>query len=126
MALDYRGEVSILELMVYTCALLTSIYLSFRHRLSRNAGWIFLTIFSLVRIIGASCQLATLSSPSNHLLTAITTLDSLGLAYLLFASLGLLSRVYAASYPSLHPVRSVVNIYLDLTRAIKPPPHSKQ
>lgn len=61
-------------------------YLSFRHRLGRDAGWIFLTTLSLVRIICASCQLATLSNSAIRLLSAITSLDSVGLAYSLFAS----------------------------------------
>lgn len=47
MGLDERGDIAILEIIVYTPILVSSGFLIFRHGLTRNAGWIFLLILSI-------------------------------------------------------------------------------
>ena len=94
MTIGYRGGVSIGELVVYSPALLIAIYLSIRHGFGRSAGWMFLIIFCLARIIGAAMQLATISSPTNTgLYTGYAILQNVGLSPLMLATLGLLSRL---------------------------------
>ena len=91
--LTSAGYISIVELIVYFPALGTSIYICSRHGWSRATGWIYTLLLSLIRIVGAICQLVTYSSPSRNLIIATFIIDSIGLAPLLFATLGLLSRL---------------------------------
>lgn len=94
MTITYRSGVSIGEIVVYTPALLIAIYLAVRHGFSRSAGWMFLVLFTLVRIIGAGMQIATISSPDNvSLYTGYAILQNIGLSPLMLATLGLLSRL---------------------------------
>ncbi|KAH8801681.1 hypothetical protein F5884DRAFT_524141 [Xylogone sp. PMI_703] len=93
MTISYRSGVSIAELVVYVPALFVAFFLCIRHGFGRSAGWFFLIIFCLARIIGPSMQLATISDPTNiSLYTGSAILQSIGLSPLLLASLGLLSR----------------------------------
>ena len=65
MAIDYRSGVSILLLIFYLPALATAIFLSVRHGFTRSAGWRFMIIFTLARILCACFQLATINQPQN-------------------------------------------------------------
>lgn len=88
------NKISIAQLIIYTPALMIAIILSIRHGYTRSSGWIYLTIFSLARILGAALQLATIAHPTDiSLLVGATTLQSIGLSPLILCMLGLLSRV---------------------------------
>lgn len=65
MTIDYRGGVSILLLIFYIPALATAILLSVRHGFTKSAGWRFMIIFTLARILSACFQLATVNQPQN-------------------------------------------------------------
>lgn len=94
MTLTYRNGVSIAEIIVYVPSLAIACFLAFRHGLGRNAGWLFLIIFCLARIIGPCMQLATISSPKNiDLYTGYSILQNIGLSPLMLATIGLLSRL---------------------------------
>lgn len=84
---------AIWELIYYVVALICSIFVSCRQGLSRSSGWIFLTIFSTMRVIGYSAQIATITATSDTAETIATIAGFLGLSPLLLATLGLLSRV---------------------------------
>lgn len=92
MKFSARGGISILELGVYLPALVIAVIVCSRHGFGRASGWIYTLILCVVRILGACCQLATYSSQSSGLLEATIILDTIGLAPLLLATLGLLSR----------------------------------
>lgn len=92
MGFDKQAGVSVLELVLYIPSLIVAAVVCKRHGFGRNSGWIFTLILCLVRIIGACCQLATLSSSSKGLIEAVLILESVGLSPLLLATLGLLSR----------------------------------
>ncbi|KAI1868389.1 hypothetical protein JX265_007212 [Neoarthrinium moseri] len=93
MALTERNGVSIAEICVYTPALAIAIWLCVRHGFGRSSGWLYLIIFSLARLIGASMQLATISQPQNiSLYIGSFTLENVGLSPLILVELGLLSR----------------------------------
>jgi hypothetical protein len=88
------NKISIAELAVYTPALAIAFLLSWRHGFGRNAGWLYLIIFSVARLLGAALQLATIDQPTNTgLLTGAATLQNVGLSPLLLTALGLLGRV---------------------------------
>jgi hypothetical protein len=94
MGLNFRDGVSILKLAIYSPYLFASIYVCFKHGLMKGSGWIYLSIFCLLRIIGASAQLASISSHSTTPYTIAAVCDAIGLSPLLLASLGLISRAY--------------------------------
>jgi len=64
-----------------------------RHGFKRTSGWIFILILSVIRIAGAICQLLTYDNPTEGLIKATLILDSVGIAPLLLAVLGVLSRL---------------------------------
>ncbi|PMD12646.1 hypothetical protein NA56DRAFT_740324 [Hyaloscypha hepaticicola] len=93
MTLSNLNDLSIVELIGYTPACFCSTLLCIRHVFGLNKGWIFPLIFSLIRIAGASLELATIYSPASvPLLTSATLLSSIGLSPLLLTTLGLLNR----------------------------------
>ncbi|RDH39642.1 hypothetical protein BDQ94DRAFT_7323 [Aspergillus welwitschiae] len=94
MAVNYRHGLSILELIVYLPSLFISLFMGFRHGFQRNAGWILLIIFSLARVVGSCCYLATIAHPETiDLYIAWGVCTSIGLAPLISTCVGLLSRV---------------------------------
>ena len=94
MGLDFRDGISILKLIVYIPYLFASIYVCVKHGFMKGSGWIFLSVFCILRIVGSSAQLASISSHSTTPYTIAAVCDAIGLSPLLLASLGLLSRAY--------------------------------
>jgi hypothetical protein len=90
----YPDGIAIWKLIYYAPALVASIWVSWRHGFAKNSGWIFLAIFSLIRIINSGAQIATISSQSTTPETIALVTGFLGLSPLLLASLGILARVY--------------------------------
>ncbi|KAG9238438.1 hypothetical protein BJ875DRAFT_367896 [Amylocarpus encephaloides] len=94
MTFTYHNGISVAEIVAYTPCLLIAILLCIRHGFRRSAGFYFLIIFSLARILGGSMQLATISSPTSiSLQTGSAILTGIGFSPLLLATLGLLSRL---------------------------------
>ena len=93
MTVTYRHGISILQLIIYLPSLFLSIFLIIRHVLRTNSGFLFLSTFALVRIVGACCDLATISNPSVvGLYIAAAICSSIALSPLMLACTGLLSR----------------------------------
>ncbi|KAJ9211496.1 hypothetical protein DTO166G4_6917 [Paecilomyces variotii] len=94
MAISYRHGISILELIFYTPAIFVALLLAFRHGFRKSSGWYYFIIFSLARIVGSCCYLATISYPtSTDLYIAYAVCSSVGVGPLLHANTGLLSRI---------------------------------
>jgi len=92
--LTILNRISIAEICVYTPFLLIALLLSSRHGFGRNAGWLYLILFSVIRILGSALALATLNDPTNvGLATGAATLQTIGLSPLILTMLGLLGRV---------------------------------
>jgi hypothetical protein len=94
MTLDFRDGVSILKLVIYTPYFFASLYVCFKMGFMKGSGWIYLSIFCLLRIVGSSAQLASISSHSTTTYTIAAVCDAVGLTPLFLASLGLISRAY--------------------------------
>ncbi|KAL7937851.1 hypothetical protein V8C35DRAFT_319915 [Trichoderma chlorosporum] len=92
MVLGPQGYVSIVEIIVYTPALIAAIIITSRHGFHRASGWIYTVILCALRIAGAICQLLTYTDHSEGLLQAALIIDSIGISPLLLATLGVLSR----------------------------------
>src|SRR5450432_960696 len=89
--------ISIAELIFYVPGLLVAVFLTLRLGFRRSFGWIFLIVFTLVRIIGACLELAAKNDPDSiSLQTGYTILLTIGLSPLLLTGLGLLGRCIAS------------------------------
>lgn len=99
MSITYRNGIAILQLVLYLPAFFFALWLAFRHGFRRNAGWIYLVILSLIRIVGSCAQLETISNNSSGAETTAAICVSIGLSPLILLCLGLLSRVYVSSTP---------------------------
>ena len=91
-SLAYRDGISILQLIAFLPSFFVAAFLVFRHGIRTSGGFIFLVIFSIARIVGACCELATIKNPSTGLYTAAAICSSIGLSPLLMTCSGLLSR----------------------------------
>ncbi|ERS96984.1 uncharacterized protein SPSK_02673 [Sporothrix schenckii 1099-18] len=97
MALTIYNDISIVQLVFFLPSLFIAGTLCYRHGIRRSAGWIYLVILSLMRIIGASMELATIASPDNvSLATGASILQTIGLSPLILMLLGLVTRTYTA------------------------------
>lgn len=121
MALDGHGDLAIAELVFYVPAVALALWVAFRHGFSKQAGWIFLAILALVRIIGPSMLLAYEHKPSKSLLIGAIVLDNIGISPLLLAMLGILKRVFVSHFHDL----LVYSLSTKLTITAQEPKHAQ-
>jgi len=94
MTVSYRDGIAILQLVFFVPALFLAVLLCVRHGFGRNAGWLFLVVFSLTRILGSSFYLAANNQPrTSWLYVAAAVCSSIGLGPLVLLCVGLVSRV---------------------------------
>ncbi|KAF4454101.1 hypothetical protein F53441_3338 [Fusarium austroafricanum] len=94
-SLNSHDDIAIAEIVVYTFLLFGALFLCKIHGFSRNAGWFYIVILSLARIIGSGLLLGTVNDPSNtSLYVGWITLNGLGLGPLILINLGLLGRCF--------------------------------
>ncbi|GBE78458.1 predicted protein [Sparassis crispa] len=107
MALDKRGDVAAAEIVIYIPILVISFILVVRHGFARTAGWIFLVILSIIRIVGGVTHVLSETSDKNNstLITIYSIMESAGLSPLLMATLGFCNTVAQNSVDS-HPLMS--------------------
>ncbi|GLA12561.1 hypothetical protein AnigIFM62618_008507 [Aspergillus niger] len=87
--------IAIAELIVYIPISIVTLFVVLRHGFHRQLGWIYLFIFSGVRIAGAVMEILSETHPDNTTdLEWAIILQSVGLSPLLLSSLGLLKRVF--------------------------------
>ncbi|KAJ9417411.1 hypothetical protein FOXG_09362 [Fusarium oxysporum f. sp. lycopersici 4287] len=93
--MDAHDDIAIAEIVIYTFILIGALFLCKTHGFGRTAGWLYICILSLARLIGSSMLLATINDPSNtSLYVGWLTLNGLGLGPLILILLGLLSRCF--------------------------------
>ncbi|KAK4461918.1 hypothetical protein QBC42DRAFT_338692 [Cladorrhinum samala] len=96
MTLSTINSIAAAQLAIYVPLFLISILLAYRHGFRRNAGWLYIVIFSLTRVVASSLQLSTASMkspPSVGLVVATQVFYSVGVSTLVLALLNLLGRV---------------------------------
>jgi len=95
MGLDARGYVSVVELVVYVPLAFATGFLVFNTGHGRKAGWVYLMVLSIVRVIGGALHIATETdaNPPIALFIATGVLESAGLSPLMLATLGFLKVV---------------------------------
>jgi hypothetical protein len=105
MMLDYRNDISILEIVIYVPCLFLGIFLAIKHGMGKSSGWLYLIIICLARLIGAGMQLATIKDPKNYnLYIGSAILNNVGFTPLELASLGFLSRLLTSINKTKHTV----------------------
>ena len=93
MTFDYRVGIALLEIIIYIPSFFFALWISARHGFNKSSGWIYLTILTIARIVGASLQLDTITNHSVGVKIASSICASVGLSLLILACLGVLSRV---------------------------------
>lgn len=87
-------QVAIAELVVYIPISLVTIWVVLRHGFHKQLGWIYLFIFSGIRIAGAILEILSVHNPTNaNYEEWALILQSVGLSPLILSTLGLLKRV---------------------------------
>ena len=90
----YADGVAIFRLVYYAPCIVGSLVVAWKHGFLKSSGWIFLSIFSILRVVGAAAQIATIDNLNNNTAFTIALICSvMGLSPLLMATLGLLSRM---------------------------------
>ncbi|KAK8117217.1 uncharacterized protein PG998_005498 [Apiospora kogelbergensis] len=86
----YRDGIAILQVIVFACFLPAGIWF----KVSGRLGWFGVTFISLIRIIGASCMLATIGAKdADGLWTGVVVCESFGILVLFFLLLEMLERL---------------------------------
>ncbi|KAM3430713.1 hypothetical protein MY4824_007511 [Beauveria thailandica] len=102
---DTYDGLAVAQILLYTPFLGGAIMLCLRHGLAKSAGWRYLAVLALVRLVGSALRLASLSSPANQsLYIAWLVLGGLGLGPLILTLLGLLSRTFASMRRNGHDI----------------------
>lgn len=105
-----REAIAIAELSVYSITILLCTIIVLRLGFHRQLGWIYLLIFSGIRIAGAVFEILSSNNPTDSSdLEWAAILQSVGLSPLILASLGLLKRVYVCLAISSRVLPSIAN-----------------
>jgi hypothetical protein len=91
--LGARGGIAILQEIVYVPLFIIAIFIVIKLGFNKRLGWLYLVIFSLVRILGAAFEISFTQMPQVWSATAAGVCDSIGLAPLLLITMALLKRV---------------------------------
>lgn len=85
----YRDGISVAQVITFSVSLLFAVYF----RRTRRIGWFCIGVFSLIRLISASCYLAIMKKDSKSLWATVFVCESLGVMLIIFLYLELLYRV---------------------------------
>ncbi|KAL0950696.1 hypothetical protein HGRIS_007473 [Hohenbuehelia grisea] len=93
--LPERGKIAAAEIAFYIPIALVTIVLVARYAFRRDAGWLFLFVYSLIRITNGALLVAAyeVSPPNLELFRAAVALDIAALAFLILATIGFLGLV---------------------------------
>jgi hypothetical protein len=85
----YRDGIAAAQVAAFSTPFLFAIYFKY----TRRIGWFCIGVFSLLRIIGASCKLAAINNDSRGLSAVIFVCESLGMILIIFLLLEMLERM---------------------------------
>ncbi|KAI0184235.1 hypothetical protein EV127DRAFT_444656 [Xylaria flabelliformis] len=91
--LNFRDATAIVQLAFFAFYLAGGLFLCHKHGWHRAGGWSIVVIFSLLRLTGASFQLATISHPTRAIYAGALVTESIGIAPLIGISAGMLGRL---------------------------------
>lgn len=91
---DERYAISIPQLIIYAILFPLAAFVGFRHGFRKASGWLYLSIFTAIRIASSCLGVVSYHHPTNRDdLVWYSVLGGVGISPLLLASKGLLSRV---------------------------------
>ncbi|KAH9945606.1 hypothetical protein B0H21DRAFT_709309 [Amylocystis lapponica] len=92
MALDKRGFISASEVVVYVPILIIGVVLVLRHGFSKKAGWLYLVILSVMRIVGGVTHILSETTDKNNITLKVVygICEGSGTSPLLLATMGFL------------------------------------
>lgn len=94
MTLSTREAIAVAELVVYIPAFALALLVFIRQGFTRQLGFLYLVIFTAIRIAGAAVEILSQQNPTNPSDAEWAgILSTIGLSPLLLASTGLLKRV---------------------------------
>ncbi|KAI4721093.1 hypothetical protein E4T48_02654 [Aureobasidium sp. EXF-10727] len=85
----YRDGICVAQIITFSVSLL----LAASFYWTRRIGWFCIGVFSLIRLVSASCYLAIISNDSESLWATVFVCESLGIMLIIFLFLELLHRV---------------------------------
>ncbi|KAH6869511.1 hypothetical protein B0T10DRAFT_523645 [Thelonectria olida] len=85
---QFRDGIAVTQIVLFTAFLAIGILFYFQLK----NGWFSITLFSAIRLVGASCMLATLRTDSRGVWATVFVSESLGMVLLTFLLLNLLKR----------------------------------
>ncbi|KAL8388735.1 hypothetical protein RB599_010063 [Gaeumannomyces hyphopodioides] len=84
----YRDGIAVFQIVCFSTFFLCAIAMA----RSRKNGWFFIGGLAVIRLVGASCLLATLKNNSRSVWAGVYVCESLGVLLLTFLLLGMLER----------------------------------
>lgn len=115
MSLNDKGKMAAAELGFYAPIAGLSGYLVFRYALRRDAGWLFLTLFSMAKMAHGALIVAGQLKPDMDALTAAYILEPSALSLLLIATIGFLGMAGQHTYSEMPRVTTIFRIFALLT-----------
>lgn len=120
--LTETGIVSIISIAIYVPCLFLAAFLLTRHGFTRSGGWIFVVLFTLIRVVGSALELSIdgdkniqPNTEQANLNLASQILQSVGLVPLLSALMAFLGRI-----------DDVCSLYIHVTPQVQRALHTTQ
>ncbi|KAJ9388386.1 hypothetical protein DTO063F5_2717 [Paecilomyces variotii] len=114
MHLDNNGKLAIVQLIYYSPALIASILVTRKQGFSYAAGWHYLIVLSVLRIVGNILQIVaeSQSTPNLELTITAATIAGVGLSPLTLATMGILRRINMRMTPEFVSLRVFRIMYI--------------
>ncbi|KAF9458735.1 hypothetical protein BDZ94DRAFT_1225790 [Collybia nuda] len=113
LSLDVKGKIAAAQIAIYVPVVAFTIILVFRYAFRRDGGWLFLFIFSSIRVAGGALLIAgEMIQPSNiDLFISSYVLQGAGLGPLLISTIGFLGLAGQNTYSENTRVSVIFRIY---------------
>lgn len=92
----YRDGICVAQIITFSISFMFAVSFYW----TRRIGWFCIGVFSIIRLVSASCYLAIMKNDSDSLWATVFVCESLGIMLIIFLFLELLHRVYVILYCS--------------------------
>jgi hypothetical protein len=94
----YRHGIAVTQLVLFSVSLFLAGYFKYGHR----NGWFCIGVFSIIRIVGAGCMLATITNDADGVWAGVFVTESLGMVLIVFLLIELMIRAYGVPFLPSH------------------------
>lgn len=95
----YRDGVAVIQLVPFMIYVGFAFVLCWRHGFRRSEGWVIIVTFSILRLLAACFQLASINYPTNSVYGGALICQGIGLAPLTLMNIGWFVRVLVSLLP---------------------------